>query len=58
MGENMLRNSGTMNLPDGMISVYLAPRDRELRKEILKQPELIELKRQQILLQREIKSKS
>ncbi|MFD2962801.1 MULTISPECIES: HNH endonuclease signature motif containing protein [Olivibacter] len=58
MGENMLRNSGTMNLPDGMISVYLAPRDRELRKEILKHPELIELKRQQILLQREIKSKS
>lgn len=58
--ENMQRNSGARNLPDGMVAAYLAREsyavNQEKRDEYLKHPDLIELKRKQLLLNRAIKS--
>lgn len=57
--DQMLRNSGALNLPDGMVAKYLAGShssyDPALMEELLNHPELLELKRQQILLNRNIK---
>lgn len=57
--ENAVRNSGTQELKDIAVASYLATTSRkfdpELRAEILKHPELIELKRTELLLTREIK---
>ena len=55
MKENLLRN----NLTDTAIAFRLSQKGRgshdpELREEILKHPEIIELKRQQLLLNREL----
>jgi hypothetical protein len=59
MADNALRNSGTINLTDTTVAHYLATRSRkvdvELKEEYLKHPDLIELKRNQLLLKRAIK---
>ncbi|GAB2994072.1 hypothetical protein GCM10027284_09100 [Cyclobacterium sediminis] len=52
--EHMEKNSGALNLPDGMIALYLSPKDKELRQELLKHPKLISIKRNQIILNRKI----
>lgn len=58
--ENMQRNSGAVNLPDGMVAAYMARESHSVNKEkmeeYLKHPDLIELKRKQLLLNRAIKS--
>jgi len=60
MAENVKRNSGSINLTDGMIAHYLATESRktdlELKEELLKHPDLIGLKRNQLLLKRAIKT--
>lgn len=52
--ENRIINSGTVTLPDKRVAFYLSPRDKNLRKEFVKHPELIKLKRTQLLLNRAI----
>lgn len=52
--ENHIRNSGTVSLTDQMVAFYLSPRDRELREQIKRHPELIKTKRGQLLLNRKI----
>lgn len=58
--EQMLENSGAINLPDSMIASYMAgsrsKRNPRLFEELKKHPELLELKRRQILLNREIRN--
>lgn len=55
-------NSGSKNLPDGMVALYIAGKhgkDKALIEEIKNNhPQLIKLKRQQILLTREIKEQN
>jgi hypothetical protein len=58
MSENMLRNSGSINLSDGMVALYMAPRNKDLRKELLQNTDLIKLKRESIKLNREINERS
>lgn len=57
-GDQMLRNSGSINLPDSAVASYMAgsrgSRNPRLFEELKKHPELLELKRKQILLNREI----
>lgn len=57
--EQMKQNSGAVNLPDSMVAAYLSgsrsKRDYALLKELKKHPELLDLKRKQLLLNREIK---
>jgi hypothetical protein len=55
---SILKNSASNNLPDGYVAACIAWRDPELKEEILKHPELINLKRQQIKLSRAIKEVS
>jgi hypothetical protein len=51
--ENMLRNSASINLPDSFVAHLLAgKRYKHIKKEILDRPELIELKRQSLILNR------
>lgn len=52
--ENARRNSGSINLPDGYVAALLSVRNPELRTELMKRPDLLELKRQSIQLNREI----
>jgi hypothetical protein len=52
--ENMKRNSASLHLSDGYIANCLAWRDKELAAEIKQNKPLIELKRQQLKLQRTI----
>jgi hypothetical protein len=55
--ENYLRNSGHTLLNDTFVASLISPRDRDLRKQILtSHPEIIDIKRQDILLARKIKS--
>lgn len=54
MQENMHRNSCSVNLKDGFVAYSIAWRDKELAQELRKYPEIIELKRQEILLKRAI----
>lgn len=49
-------DNGVMLNNDNVIVSYISPRDKGLRKEIKKYPEIIELKRNQLLLQRSIKN--
>lgn len=49
------KNSSSRNMHASWVAGLIAWRDPQLKKEVLKHPELIELKRQQILLQRTIK---
>lgn len=51
----IIRNSSSINLHDGYVASLIAWRDKDLQKEIMKYPELIELKRAEILLSRAIK---
>ena len=59
MAENAVRNSGAINLNDKYVATKLASRsrkiDQELKKELLEHPELLEIKRQELLLSRAIK---
>lgn len=52
--ENVLRNSGSINLPDSYVAHLVAGRKKFLIEDIKKLPELIELKREQIKLNRAI----
>lgn len=50
------KNSATLSLPDKYIASLIAWRNKEFQKEILKYPEIIELKRSQLKLIKEIKN--
>lgn len=50
--ENARRNSGSVNLPDGYVAHLLAVRQPELQAELLNHPDLLEVKRNQIRLNR------
>lgn len=56
--DNMLRNSGSIRLTDGVVATYITGKNGspELKQEILKNPELIETKRLQLQIKRKIKS--
>lgn len=56
--ENMLRNSASVNLTDNYVANTLAWHDPQGQAAMLKHPELIELKREQLKLARTIKSKT
>lgn len=49
------KNSASVNLPDRYVAAKIAWRNKVLQEEVLKYPEIIELKRSQIKLQRELK---
>lgn len=51
----IIRNSASTRLPDNYVAMFLAWRDPEKRREVLKYPDLIDLKRKQIQLNRTIK---
>ncbi len=54
--ENVIRNSGSVNLLDGFVAEMIAGHNNpEIKKEILKDPGLLEIKRQSIYLKRQIK---
>lgn len=51
-------NSASLNLPDNVVAMYLAGKrgtDKELIEQLKQHPELLELKRQQLVLNRKIK---
>lgn len=52
--ENYDRNSARKNLSDRYVANAIAWRDPVLKEEVLKNPELIKLKRQQLILKRTI----
>lgn len=52
---NYQRNSAAANLTDRFVALTLGKKDPERRKAYLANPELIDLKRHQLLLQRELK---
>lgn len=52
--ENFRRNSSATLLKDRYVANCIAWRDEDLKAELLKHPELLEIKRQQILLNRTI----
>jgi hypothetical protein len=54
--ENMARNGGSKDLSDNYVAGLLTPGDKELREELKKLLELIEVKRQSIKLNRIIKN--
>ncbi len=58
--DQMILNSGAVNLPDGQVATYLATAsrkvDRSLRDELLQRPDLLEVKRQQLQLNRTLKN--
>ena len=59
--QQMLDNSATLNLPDKIIAIYLAGSrgcNKELVKELLKHKDLLELKRNQLILKRTIKNET
>ena len=57
--DNALRNSGSINLPDGFVAHLIAgKRYKHLKREILENKELIELKRKSIILNREINERA
>lgn len=53
--HTIMQNSNSRNLRDSYIASLIAWRDKDLQKEILKYPDLIELKRSELLLNRAIK---
>lgn len=59
MKKNMERNSGQLNLPDTYIASQLAKEGRQVRQdirdELLEHPELLDVKRHQIILNRKMK---
>ncbi|MBD2753726.1 HNH endonuclease signature motif containing protein [Spirosoma validum] len=56
MAENARRNSGTINLPDSYVASLMSVRKPELKQELLKHPEIIDLKRQELKLKKSIKA--
>lgn len=54
--ENMKRNSGSLNLPDGFVASLMTRHDPELKEELLKHPEIIATKRMQLKLNRKLKN--
>jgi hypothetical protein len=54
--EHARRNSASLNLPDSYVATTIARNDMPLRSDVMKLPALIELKRQSIKLNREIKN--
>ena len=46
------KNSSSTSLHDGLMALYIAWRDPELQKELRKYPEILDVKRKQILLNR------
>lgn len=56
--QNLERNSGRKNLEDRYVKRMIAPRDKELQKQLSGYPELIKLKRAELKLKREINEKS
>jgi len=54
MQENMERNSGQVHLLDGYVASLMSRKDKNMKAELMKKPDLIELKRQSILLNRKI----
>lgn len=54
--DTIIRNSASINMADGWIANLLAWRNKHLAKEIIRHPELIKIKRAQVLLNREIKN--
>lgn len=56
--ENYIRNSGINRLNDTYVASCIAWRNKELQAELLKHPELIEMKRQSLLLNKTIKAKN
>ena len=58
--KQMIENSGAVHLSDGMIALYLVGKrgkDKELRKSLMQNKPLLELKRKQLKLNRIIKKK-
>lgn len=61
MKDNMLRNSGSLRLTDGLVAQYIVGSHRNQNKELedyirKEAPHLIELKRKQLLLNRQLKN--
>lgn len=58
--EMMKRNSANLNLPDGVLAFWIAGKkgEEKIRQAIKQNPQLLELKRNQILLNRKIKEKN
>lgn len=54
--KNCELNSGTVNLRDGFLAGIMAHKNPELKEEMLKHPEILELKRTEIKLRRAIKN--
>lgn len=58
--NQMLDNSGSINLTDNMVAVFLAGKrgkDKRMIEEFKKHPRLLDLKRKQLILNRKIKNK-
>ena len=57
--DNAIRNSGTLNLCDNYIASLISKKgirsDKQLKKQLLEIPKLIELKRNQIKLKRDVR---
>lgn len=51
----ILRNSALVNMPDTYIASLIAWRNKDLQKEVLKYPEIIDIKRKEVILSRAIK---
>ena len=51
----ILQNSSSLNLCDSYVAGLIAWRDKDLQKELLKYPDILEVKRQEIKLSRAIK---
>lgn len=58
MAENAKRNAGHVNLPDTYVAALLSHKDKDLKSELLKYPELIEIKRKTIVLTRKLKNEN
>lgn len=52
--ENLVRNSGRDELTDSYLASILSIRQKSLRQELLKYPELLEIKRLELTIKREI----
>jgi hypothetical protein len=56
-GDNMARNSGSVSLTDNYLAGIMTHGDTELRKLLKENPEILDLKRTQLKLQKTIKEK-
>ncbi|WP_020531434.1 HNH endonuclease signature motif containing protein [Flexithrix dorotheae] len=54
--DNIKRNSGTLNLPDSFVAHLLSRKSKGLKQKLLDNPDILDLARTKILLEREIKS--